>query len=395
MDGDKKVVLYATLNKLVECLTSERLSDMLNFRRVFFMTYQSFTTTEKLLLKLIQRYSSRLQDKEIAHNIQIRVALTIKYWLENHGNDLNDKMIATINSFIDNKLTRDGHSNVVKQLRNVLRKGKETKKNSDIHRVAPEPRVPPNIFLTSLTLDSVHDEEVARQLTLLDYDIYQAIKPTELLSKNWLLEESRYLAPNIGIMIKRFNDVSRWVATTILKTSQVKQRTKVLLRFLKIAEYLKQMNSLNTLMAFYCGLINSAVSRLKFTFRELRDQASKKIFDDLERLFSPKNSYKNYKIYMANSKNPIPYFGIHLREILLIEEGLPSQIQRMINFSKRVALVTVITDFLKYQVVSPNFLKVPQICAFLKDFEGLMDDTAMYKRSLAIEPKDATLESIE
>ncbi len=40
---------------------------------------------------------------------------------------------------------------------------------------APEPRVPKNIFSPSLSLDDVDEEEIARQLTIIQYQLYAAI----------------------------------------------------------------------------------------------------------------------------------------------------------------------------------------------------------------------------
>lgn len=49
-----KTVQAGTLNKLVENLTNEKQHDM-TYVKTFLLTYQSFTTPEKLLDKLIQR----------------------------------------------------------------------------------------------------------------------------------------------------------------------------------------------------------------------------------------------------------------------------------------------------------------------------------------------------
>jgi hypothetical protein len=54
-NGNEKEINSATLNKLVEFLTSER--DLhLEFLDVFLMTYTRMTTPEQLLEKLAQRY---------------------------------------------------------------------------------------------------------------------------------------------------------------------------------------------------------------------------------------------------------------------------------------------------------------------------------------------------
>jgi hypothetical protein len=82
-----------------------------------------------------------------------------------------------------------------------------------------------------------HPEELARQLTLIDYNLFIAIKPSECLNQNWMhktLKEE--LAPNILAMIRRFNDVSTWVASEVLKCKDLVLRTKVLKHIIEIAE---------------------------------------------------------------------------------------------------------------------------------------------------------------
>jgi hypothetical protein len=56
-----------------------------------------------------------------------------------------------------------------------------------------------------LDLDST---EVARQLTLLDFAMFKAIKPQECMGQPWNKPESKEKASNIKLMIGRFNQVN-------------------------------------------------------------------------------------------------------------------------------------------------------------------------------------------
>ena len=82
-----------------------------------------------------------------------------------------------------------------------------------------------------------HPEELARQLTLVEFKLYGKIKPKECLNQNWMHKTQRNeLAPNILRMIGRFNEVSTWVASEIVKTVDLTQRVKVLKHVIEIAE---------------------------------------------------------------------------------------------------------------------------------------------------------------
>lgn len=49
-------------------------------------------------------------------------------------------------------------------------------------------------------------EEVARQLTLIDFEMFRRLEPCELLNLNWMKEETKYvMSPNVMKMINRFN----------------------------------------------------------------------------------------------------------------------------------------------------------------------------------------------
>eukprot|EP00003_Mantamonas_plastica_P006180 TRINITY_DN1500_c2_g1_i2.p1 TRINITY_DN1500_c2_g1~~TRINITY_DN1500_c2_g1_i2.p1 ORF type:complete len:341 (-),score=105.89 TRINITY_DN1500_c2_g1_i2:76-1098(-) len=132
--SESSQILAATFNKLVQRLTSEKSHDM-KFMRTFLATYQSFTTPEKLLTKLIQRYHVRMvegMDEDEFKNgmqrpIQLRVCNVLKNWIERHFGDFNEKMISTINSFVDNTLAREGNAPLGRQLRSAITRKQDSK----------------------------------------------------------------------------------------------------------------------------------------------------------------------------------------------------------------------------------------------------------------------------
>lgn len=106
--------------------------------------------------------------------------------------------------------------------------------------------------------------QMARQLTLIDFDLYKSIKPEECVNKSWSKSESE--APHIIAMarrygctapllllllllrllvqrsmlcccrfVRRFNMVSRWVASEIVKAGvKLKERVATMKRFIEI-----------------------------------------------------------------------------------------------------------------------------------------------------------------
>jgi hypothetical protein len=398
-DPETKEVMFATLNNLVSWLTSASNPDLATFRKIFLMTYQSFTTSDILLHKLIQRYHlAELKGGEAKKQIHQRIFTVTKYWIQHHATDWNEKLIATLNNFIDNTLIGDGYLNMAKQLRNAIAKmesgGEKAPEPSNAFGVPPEPKVPKNIFSPTLTLDDVDEEEIARQLTLLEYEIYSVINASELLSKAWCDGDGgrKQRAPHVTAALKRFNDISRWVTISILDAQKVKLCARVMARFIKIAEHLRKLNNYNTLMAVFTGLNNSSVHRLRYTRRELpREQ--QKTLEELEKLLSCENSYANYRAVYKKGRPPtMPFIGLHLRDLEFVEESNPDfevvedTKEKKINFHKRRCAWQIIVDLLRFQPVPFNFHYVHQISTFLRNFD-LKDysEEEMFLKSLTIE----------
>jgi hypothetical protein len=99
---------------------------------------------------------------------------------------------------------------------------------------APKSLVPRNSKV--LSLDDVEAVELARQMTLLDYELFQRIRPCEYNNLAWTKKNKESLSPNLLRMIRRFNEVSIWVQSTIVNGKSVKKRAAIVDKFVKIAQ---------------------------------------------------------------------------------------------------------------------------------------------------------------
>lgn len=83
-----------------------------------------------------------------------------------------------------------------KQLRSSINKKmsgiEEEKKKTIFAEESPEAKVPREIFSPKLSLAMIDEEEIARQLTLLEFSIYSLIQPSELLNLNWSRPKHRH-----------------------------------------------------------------------------------------------------------------------------------------------------------------------------------------------------------
>ena len=92
------------------------------FMKSFITTYPTFTTTELLLKKCLERYNvPKTYIAEEKMQIQLRVCIVFKYWIENKIKDFDDVVIAQFNDFVET-LKCDGHMDAAKMLKTTIDK---------------------------------------------------------------------------------------------------------------------------------------------------------------------------------------------------------------------------------------------------------------------------------
>ena len=78
--------------------------------------------------------------------------------------------------------------------------------------------------------------EIARQITLIDFNLFSKIEPKECLNQSWNKKEQKTKAPNIYAMIQRFNALSGWIATCIVTQEDLEKRIAMLQNAIEIAK---------------------------------------------------------------------------------------------------------------------------------------------------------------
>lgn len=152
---------------------------------------------------------------------------------------------------------------------------------------------------------------------------------------------------------------------------------------------LERLNNFSSLLALIAGLNNASVSRLKFTFGEL----TKKKIETLRRLeskMSSENSYKNYREALRTALPPVvPYIGVFLMDLTMIEEGNPDEIDGLINFQKLSMIYQVIEKVQRYQQDPYEFTPTESLLTFLLDPPHVADEKELYRLSVQREPRSS------
>jgi hypothetical protein len=403
--GATPSIQQTSLNKLVAAVTPfENLPDIMD-QQTFITTYQTFTTNAMVVRKLIQRFQvpalediiktedeNKFYQRQIVRPIKLRVTKLLKVIIDTAVSEFTDETIMSLKIFIYGIADSD----FAKILAKSLDKGREAARHtasmdsgSDGASISGD-----NAGLKKgMSTDQLYDvssDEIARQLTLLEFETYCSIKPAEFFGQAWAKPKTYHRAPHIRAMIDRFNMITRWISTLIVTEEKIRNRVKRFVKFIKVAECLRQMHNYHTLMAVLSGLNDGPVYRLKFTKDEIPPKYQQS-FQDLQDLMKADFSYKSYREELSHAQTPcIPYIGIYLRDLTYFEEGgNNAQIDpSLINFKKNKNVYSVIQIIQRNQMTPYPFKKNEKVYNYLKTLNGL-DSEGLSRVSMLREPRNA------
>nr|XP_033793063.1 son of sevenless homolog 1 isoform X2 [Geotrypetes seraphini] len=381
------ILKAGTVVKLIERLTYHMYADP-NFVRTFLTTYRSFCKPQELLNLLMERFaipdpepneadriamengdqplSAELKRfrKEYVQPVQLRVLNVCRHWVEHHFYDFerDEDLLLQLEEFIGT-VRGKAMKKWVESITKIIQRKKQAQAIGPSHNITFESLPPPIEWHISrpgqtetFDLLTLHPIEIARQLTLLESDLYRCIVETENLE----------------------------------------ERVVVVSRIIEILQVFQELNNFNGVLEVVSAMNSSPIYRLDNSFEQIPSR-QKKILEEAHEL-----SEDHQKKYLAKlrSINPpcVPFCGIYLTNILKTEEGNPDFLKRhgkeLVNFSKRRKVAEITGEIQQYQN-QPYCLRVePDIRRFFENLNPMGNtmekefEDYLFTKSLEIEPRN-------
>ncbi|KAJ7147087.1 ras guanine nucleotide exchange factor domain-containing protein [Mycena crocata] len=425
----------ATMDVLVEKMTPHDSIVDPAFSAVFFLTFRLFSSPIELVDTIIQRYNLlppqgisnedvQLWQQRKGIPVRLRVSNFIKIWVEIYWRQgVDDPALEPLATFTQDGLAVmfPGPAQRIKDLIELRRQtvrsviGPKSERTRDpgmsINPPSstmpmgeiPRPQMTKTLLanlrgknFTAITIIDFDPLELARQLTIMECNLYCSIQPEEVLETG---QEGVRPATNVKAVSSLSTAITGWVAESILSEPDTKKRTHLIKFFIKVADRCTSLSNYSTPRSMLAALDSSTISRLHQTWTGL-PQKNRSQLDSLRRLADHSRNYHEYRSKLRNTAPPaVPFLGLYLTDVTFCREGNPSHRaspmnpdKKLLNFNKYHKLARIVQDMQRFQV--PYQLRgIPEVQEYLNGaFEisrhhGDLQD--LYRRSLLVEPRQA------
>ncbi|EIN12823.1 ras GEF [Punctularia strigosozonata HHB-11173 SS5] len=392
-----------TLAALVERLTAHENTDT-KFNVTFMMTYKSFTTLDELFDKLVERFHLKapegLNPKEFEEWTKLKQQIVQTRVLNFFRSMLTvDDVLEKDDYYIMDRLKpflveEAQHVSAAKPLQLLVERamsGDIGLKKTPV-TLQPPPPILPKSSGKKLKLMDIDPIELARQLCILESQLYQKIRPLECLQRS--REQKQGQTDNITSVIATANRIANWVADSILQKEDSRKRAAIVKQFINVADRCRSMHNFSSMVAIVSGLNTPHIRRLKRTWEQVNTRSMGQL-GVCEALIDSNKNFNNYRKTLEKVTPPcVPFFGTYITTLTFIQDGNPDMLPGgLINFSKRQKAADVMSDIRRWQHTPYSFQPVPTILQYLEDSLGnYADDEQLrdffWNLSLEREPRE-------
>ncbi len=325
----------STLDLVIDALISNRKNNieevLLPFDAsfipsVFFYTYQSYMTAEQLLFLLFERFKQEKNEKRI-----MGVTFAIEAWIRQfipqvlrHDESLPVLIIRQLLHFIEHELSSDVETSLgfAIYLRGLALKNaiENVIKQSDILK---QLRSFPtdNAKYDTTKLFQYSTKELARQLTIREFELIDTIEPHEFVGYPWRKDRAPHKCPNLVRKMALFETLSAWVATEIVSPDTPEGRVQMIRFFIQLCYSLLDIRNFDTTFCIVGGLMSASVYRLKTTKELLTEEDAEKL-EYLRKFVGLRGNFGAAREYLKGCETlpTLPYYGMYLGDLKSVHD---------------------------------------------------------------------------
>jgi len=382
-EDDESVTIH---NILDEVLTT-------GSRDVVLLVYKTFCSSHRLLRVLREMW----EDSDPKARKEILIFCT--YWARQYFEDMKTQPSFGVNfkRFIQ-KCTevpdaRKLSNSLIQELKEL-----EQRYEEEIHIRETSIKLSSKINkdLTVLDFDPMN---IAKVITLLDYDKFKQIKHRELLNQAWTKKDREVKAPTVLEMIAQFNTMCKWTQVCILQSRRLVERKATISWFIELTSALIKIKNFSSSLGIVSGLSSNDIHCLKPAWEDIlsKDKGTDDHSEHL-RFFSISGNYKVLREHLGKVEPPaIPHIGLLLRDLVFIDDGLQLQDDdsgngNKVNYKKYTKLAKRIWDgFRRFQEKPFEFKRDDSIISWLNYNQakvGLIKDAFFEKLSNQVKLAD-------
>ncbi|ODV82853.1 hypothetical protein CANARDRAFT_10144 [[Candida] arabinofermentans NRRL YB-2248] len=257
--------------------------------------------------------------------------------------------------------------------------------------------------IKKIRLKEIDSMELARQITLIQFELFNKINKMELMSRSYNFnkifnKKDSISSKNISNFIENCNLLTHFTIFMILKQKDLNNRADLIKYFIIVSEKLIKLKNFSSMTAIISGLGSTSISRLKKTW-ELIPRHLMTNFNKMDNLMSIGKNYGEYRSilkFIDEENEPcLPFLGMYLSDLRFLTDGNSDNLQnnkKLINISKRINIYKSIKEVIKFNSKNYNFEKIDEIWLYLKNiWEILPNDEKLYEISLKLEPRVSLL----
>lgn len=275
-----------------------------------------------------------------------------------------------------------------------VRKGRLKEEHIKFCIICSPPPILPHPVTDKIT--SIHAMELARQITLMEFEVFAGIRSSELLNVAWTSKHKERDAPNICLYTSRFNKMSNWISSLILKEKSAGDRAVLIEYFLVVQRNLANINNFAGVFEIQAALSSAHISRLENSWA-LVHPLQLAAFARISTLISAQSNYREYR-HMIEAALPgpcIPYLGPWLTDLVMLAESktwLERPEYEMLNLLKLRKVSQILDKVSMFQQRIFPFEFVNSIITVLrtaiKNSQSGGMEKIFYEASLLLEPRN-------